>query len=73
MGKMGWLHHLVQQAHIDSENDKDLKEHLSDLGFRNASMAAREFKKAYAELEEKAAKVGITGDNNGRSVNKDSR
>ena len=58
MSKMGWLHYLVQQA-SQSKNDEELKKHLKTLGFKNPNIASREFIKAYEDLEEKAAKVGI--------------
>ena len=60
MGKMGWLHHLVQIAHTNEEEKKELEEYLADCNFKNPKLAAREFLTAYAELEENAAKVDIT-------------
>ena len=58
MSKMGWLHYLVQQA-SQLKDDKELKKHLKDLGFKNPNIASREFIKAYKDLEQKAAKVDI--------------
>ena len=58
MSKMGWLHYLVRQA-SQLKGDEELKKHLKDLGFKNPNIASREFIKAYEDLEEKAAKVGI--------------
>ena len=55
MSKMGWLHHLVQIAHHNEEEVKELEGHLGELGFKNPTFAAKEFMKAYAELEENAA------------------
>tara|TARA_B100000470_G_scaffold129336_1_gene100064 strand:+ start:2341 stop:2571 length:231 start_codon:yes stop_codon:yes gene_type:complete len=76
MGKMGWLHHLVQIAHTNEEEKKELEEYLADCNFKNPKLAAREFLTAYAELEENAAKVGITakkGENYDRGIDKNSR
>lgn len=58
MGKMSWLHHLVQQAHTTGQK-KELEEHLGDLKFRNPRTAANHFLTAFAELKENALKVGI--------------
>ena len=54
MSKMGWLHHLVQIAHHNEEEVEELEGHLGELGFKNPTFAAKEFMKAYAELEEAA-------------------
>ena len=58
MGKMGWLHHLVQIAHTDEEEKKELEKYLGeDCNFRNPKLAADQFLKAYADLERDANKV----------------
>ena len=59
MSKMGWLHYLVQEASRDNKNQKELEEFLAGSKFRNPKFAAKEFIKAYEDLEEKAAAVGI--------------
>lgn len=69
MSKMGWLHHLVEIAHHNDEEIDELKGHLGDLGFKNPKLAADQFLKAFADIEENKAKKG---DNNGNN-NKTSR
>jgi len=69
MSKMGWLHHLVEIAHHNDEEIDELKGHLGDLGFKNPKLAADQFLKAIADIEEDKAKKG---DNNGND-NKTSR
>ena len=51
---MGWLHHLVKIAHHSEDEIEELEGHLGELGFKNPTFAAKEFMKAYAELEETA-------------------
>ena len=61
MSKMGWLHHLVQITHQNKDERKHLEQYLGeDCNFANPKLAADEFLKAFADLEEKASKVGIT-------------
>lgn len=62
MSKMGWLHHLVQKASQNRENQKELEEFLAGRKFGKPKFAAEQFIKAYEELEENAAKVGIKAD-----------
>ena len=51
MGKMGWLHHLVQITHHNEEEREELEEFLgNDCNFKNPQLAAEQFLKAYADL-----------------------
>ena len=62
MSKMGWLHHLVKIAHHSEDEIEELEGHLGELGFKNPTFAAKEFMKAYAELEENVAEAHDTVD-----------
>ena len=62
MAKMSTLHLLVQEASRSEE--AKYKELLEDFlekqcNFKSPKLAADQFIKAYEDLEEKAAKVGI--------------
>ena len=62
MSKIGWLHHLVQIAHYDKnkENMEELEDYLSECKFSKPKFAAEQFLTAFKDIEDKAAKVGIT-------------
>ena len=58
MGKMGWLHFLIQEADA-TDNQEELERFLKEKGFKDTKIAAAEFLKAYRELRDRAETVGI--------------